>query len=189
MCIDRLANTARMTSCHSAPMDKKAGPGQQPTLGAGDRDGVYSQDGFTLLEIVCAVAIVAMLAAVLLPRMPVGTSRPRLEAYAIGTAALLSTDRTAAMRRRVQVSTEVDARARSVRSGANGRTLRIPDDVVFDAILPRLCNGRPAFSTIGFLPTGMSCGGSIVLTRLGVGYEINVNWLTGGVEVVSRHAL
>jgi general secretion pathway protein H len=30
----------------------------------------------------------------------------------------------------------------------------------------------------------MSCGGVIALTRLGVGYQIRVNWLTGGVEVV-----
>src|SRR5262249_53709441 len=97
--------------------------------------------------------------------------------------------RPIARRRQVQVSTEVDARARSVRSGATGRTLRIPDDVVFEAILPELCNSRPALSTIGFLPTGMSCGGTIVLTRLGVAYEITVNWLTGGVEVGSRHAL
>jgi general secretion pathway protein H len=31
----------------------------------------------------------------------------------------------------------------------------------------------------------MSCGGAIALTRLGVGYQIRVNWLTGAVEVVS----
>jgi general secretion pathway protein H len=56
-------------------------------------------------------------------------------------------------------------------------------------VLPKLCNSRPAFSTIGFLPSGMSCGGTIVLTRLGASYEIRVNWLTGGVEVVSRSAI
>ena len=32
----------------------------------------------------------------------------------------------------------------------------------------------------------MSCGGAIALTRLGIGYEIRINWLTGGVEVVPR---
>jgi general secretion pathway protein H len=30
----------------------------------------------------------------------------------------------------------------------------------------------------------MSCGGTLALTRLGVGYQVRVNWLTGGVEVV-----
>jgi general secretion pathway protein H len=33
----------------------------------------------------------------------------------------------------------------------------------------------------------MSCGGVVVLTRPGVGYEVRVNWLTGGVEVVQQH--
>jgi general secretion pathway protein H len=32
----------------------------------------------------------------------------------------------------------------------------------------------------------MSCGGTIVLSRLGAVYEIRVNWLTGGIEIVPR---
>ena len=141
-----------------------------------------------MLEIVCVLAIVALLAAVLLPRIPIGTSRPRLEAYAIETASLLAADRNTAIRRHIQVSTGVDASSRSVRSAATGRTVRIPRDVVFDAVLPKLCNNRPSFSAISFLPSGMSCGGSIVFTRLGASYEIRVNWLTGGVEIVPRRA-
>ena len=160
-----------------------------PILRTGRLDGAGSQYGFTLLEIVCVLAIVALLAAILLPRIPGGTSRPRLEAYALETASLLASDRSAAIRRHMQISTDVDALARSVRSGATGRVVRVPDDVVFDAVLPKLCNHRPAYSSIGFLPSGMSCGGTIVLTRMGAGYEIRVNWLTGGVEVVSRGVL
>jgi len=37
---------------------------------------------------------------------------------------------------------------------------------------------------INFFGSGMSCGGTIELTRLGAGYQVRVNWLTGGVEVV-----
>ena len=74
-----------------------------------------TQDGFTLLETVCVMAIIAMLAAVLLPLLPRATSRPRLEAYAMETAALLNRDRTAAMRTRVAVSTKVDGSCDSVR--------------------------------------------------------------------------
>jgi len=133
------------------------------------------------------VAIIAMLAAVLLPRLPQGTSRPRLEAYAIETASLLKADRNAAIRRSIPIATEVNAVARRVRSGATGKVVRIPDDVAFQATLPQRCNERPALSTISFFPSGMSCGGSVVLTRFGVGYEVRVNWLTGGVEVVARN--
>ena len=142
-----------------------------------------SEAGFTLLEVVCVLAIVGLLAAVLLPNLPRQTSRPRLEAYAIETAALLKADRSAAIRRGLAVETRVDAQARSVRSGASGQTVRFPEDVRFETLLPRNCDNRPAFATISFFASGMSCGGVITLTHLDAGYEIRVNWLTGRIEI------
>lgn len=138
---------------------------------------------------VCIIAIIAMLAAVLLPNLSRNTSRPRLEAYAVEAASLLKADRTAAIRQRVQVATQIDAGGRALRSGSTGHILRIPDDVAVNAILPNRCNDRPAFSTISFFPTGMSCGGTVTLSRLSTSYEIRVNWLTGGVEIVPRNTL
>jgi general secretion pathway protein H len=132
------------------------------------------------------IAVIAMLAAILLPSIPRGTTRPRLEAYALETAALLKADRTAALRRRAQITAQVDAPGRAIRSGSTGRILQVPDDVGFEATLPLSCNERPARSTISFFATGASCGGTIVLSRLGTGYEVRVNWLTGGIEVVAR---
>jgi general secretion pathway protein H len=161
---------------------------QRPTSRAGPGNWAGPQDGFSLLEVVCALAIVAMLAAVLLPAIPRGTSGPRLEAYAVETASLLTADRNAAIRRRIAIATEVNAMSRSIRSGASWREVRVPDDVVFQALLPQRCNQRPALSTISFFPSGMSCGGAVVLSRSGVGYEVRVNWLTGGVEVVARRS-
>ena len=171
-------------------MGRKAAPEQQRILPRQTMtSGSNGEDGFTLLEMVCILAIIAMLAAVLLPNIPHDTSRPRLEAYAVETASMLKADRTAAIRHRVQIATQIDAGARSLRSGSTGKILRVPDDVVFDAVLPSRCNERPAFSTISFFPTGASCGGTIMLSRLGAGYEIRVNWLTGGIEIVSHSAL
>lgn len=138
---------------------------------------------------VCVLAIVAMLAAVLLPRFPLQTSRPRLEAYAIEVAALLKADRNAALSRYGAVSAVVDARARTVRSGSGPWIIQVPQDVVFDALLPQRCNGRPALSTISFFASGMSCGGTIRLTRLGNAVEVRVNWLTGGVDIVAQEVL
>jgi general secretion pathway protein H len=148
-----------------------------------------TEDGFTLLEVVCVVAIIAMMATVLLPRMPRGTSRPRLEAYAIEIASVLKADRNAAIRRRSSIATEISTNARSVRSGATGKTVRIPEDVTYRANLPQRCNQRLAASRIDFFASGMSCGGAVTLTRYGVGYEVRVNWLMGGVEVVAYRSL
>jgi general secretion pathway protein H len=143
-----------------------------------------AQGGFTLIEIVCVLAIIALLAAILLPYVPHHTTRQQLGAYAIEAATVLKLDRMAAIRDRRPVVTGVDAKGRSLRSGATGRLVRFPDDIVFDALLPVRCNERPAFSTVSFFPSGMSCGGTITLTRFGSGYEIRVNWLTGGVDIV-----
>jgi len=152
------------------------------------RIDVASERGFTLLEMVCVIALVAMVAAVLLPFVPRNTSKARLQAYALEAASLLKADRNAAIRRGVDVSTLVDAPSRAIRSGATAQLIRIPDDVRFDALLPETCRQRAALSTISFFSDGMSCGGSIALSRLDRIYEIRVNWLTGRVEIVSTRA-
>jgi general secretion pathway protein H len=144
------------------------------------------QTGFSLLEMVCAMALIAILAAVLLPIAPRQTSRARLQAYALETATLLKSDRNAAIRAGADVSTLVDAPSRAIRSGATSQTIRIPDDVRFDALLPRTCQQRAVLSAISFFADGMSCGGAITLARLDMAYEIRVNWLTGRIEIVPR---
>ena len=85
--------------------------------GARTLSACAGQAGLSLLEVVCALAIVAALAALALPRLPLGTSRQRLQAYAIETAALLKADRAAALRRGTPVATVVMRRA-SPPSGA-----------------------------------------------------------------------
>jgi len=158
-------------------------PVTPPTSSAGRTDH-DPQAGFSLLEIVCVVAIIALLAAVILPALPRGTSYARLEAFAIETATLLKQDRYAAMRRGSRVGTEISAASRTVRSGVTGRAVLLPNDIAVEALLAKRCDQRAAGRTIDFFPSGRSCGGTIELTRLGKGFQVRVNWLTGGIELV-----
>ena len=146
------------------------------------------ETGFTLLETICVLAIIALLAAIALPAFPHGTSRTMLEAYALETAALLKADRNAAIRRGVTIATDLSSISRTIRSGASGRLVQLPQDVGFNAILASQCDRRAAGTAIQFLPSGMSCGGTIFLSRLGTTLEVRVTWLTGGVEVVPKNA-
>jgi general secretion pathway protein H len=130
------------------------------------------------------LAIVATLAAVALPAIPHNTSQQRLEGYAIETAALLNADRQSAQRQHRDVGTAVDAPARTIRSGVSGRIVRMPTDVTVEALLASRCKGRPAGTAIYHLASGLSCGGVITLARPGAGFQIKVNWLTGGAEIV-----
>ena len=162
---------------------------QRLILPAARAERECGQAGFALIEVLCVLAIIGMLAAIILPAVPRATSRARLESYAVETAALLKADRSAALRRQIQVATQVDAAARSIRSGITGRVIRLPNDVSLDAILASRCADRSAGRSIDFFPSGMSCGGTIALTRPGMGYQVRVNWLTGGVEIVSQKLL
>ena len=140
--------------------------------------------GFTLIETVCSLAVVGLLAALVLPAIPQGTSQTRLAGYAVDIAAVLKGDRDAAIRNHIAVATRLNAESRTVRSGVRGATVEIPADVSFEALLAQRCANRPTGSTIEFFPSGASCGGAIAISRHGAGYQIRVNWLTGGVEVV-----
>ena len=162
---------------------------RQPILPAARADAVRDSRGFVLIEIVCVLAIIGLLAAIILPAIPRTTTRARLESYAVEMAALLKADRNTALRRQIRVATQVDAEARAIRSGVTGRIVRMPNDVTMQAMLASRCADRAVGRSIEFFPSGMSCGGVIALARPGMGYEVRVNWLTGGVEIVPQKLL
>lgn len=138
-----------------------------------------------MIEVVCVLAVVALLAAILLPAIPRATTRTRLSGYAVEIAAVLKGDRNEAMRRRAQVTTRLDRDRRTVRSGVGSGAVEIPRDVSFSALLAERCAGQSGRSAIDFFPSGGSCGGVVAISRGGFGYQIRVNWLTGAVDVVA----
>ena len=142
-------------------------------------------DGFTLIEVICVLAIVALLAALALPRLNPGTTPAQVDAYAVRIAALLKADRFAAMRAGRPVVTALSASSRWVKSGAGLGLVQLPADIDLDATLADRCAGVKTQRVIAFFPSGMSCGGVIALARPGASVEILVNWLTGVVEIVS----
>src|SRR5258708_36029740 len=134
---------------------------------------------------VCVFAFSPILAAVLSPLIPRQTSPSRLQAYALETATLLKADRNAAIRHQAEVTTLVDAGARSIRSGATMETIRIPDDVRFDALLPQSCRQHPALSSISFFANGMSCRGRKRLTGCQAGFAVDAYGLTGTTCIIA----
>ena len=142
-------------------------------------------DGFTLIEMVCVLAIMALLAALVFPYFSPGSTPAEVDAYAVRIASLLKADRYAAIRSGAPVATLLSARARTVKSGAGAGLVQLPPGIAFDAVLANRCAGVNASRGIAFFPSGMSCGGVIALARPGLNIEIRVNWLTGGVEIVS----
>ena len=142
---------------------------------------VDRRSGFTLIEVVAVMLIIALVASLAVTKIP-GTGRGRLLAVALETAALLRRERLGAVMtgRDRQVSLDGEQR---VLVGDGGDVVAIPRDVVIDMLgIDALWSGRQA--VVRFHPDGASTGAVLKLSREKAEYEIRVNWYTGGVAIV-----
>lgn len=134
-----------------------------------DRSG-----GFTLIELMLALAVMALIAGLALPRVYPGSGAANARVTAYSVAALLRADRNAAIRTGTTVTTRI---APDGVSGSAGGVTIAPD-------IALSLRGAPDGS-ISFLPDGRSSGGAISLRRDRTVLSVLVNPLTGGVQIVT----
>jgi general secretion pathway protein H len=157
-----------------------ATPPTSPTDKRGRRDA-----GYALIELVMALAILGLLASVVLPRAVRAPGAIELRATAEEIAALLRSDRNAAISERREVVSEVDLDEGIVASASLMRAIRIPPGVHIEFVQSSRMVGGGRDGGFGFLPNGRSSGGALTIQRGDTAYRISVNWLTGSVLVTS----
>jgi general secretion pathway protein H len=119
---------------------------------------------------------------VVFPRVvrPPGPAELRETAQEI--AALLRSDRNAALRHRKEVLSRLDLGGGRVTSGDGQQVVTIPSDIRTEFVQSSR-EVRGDEGGIRFRPDGRSSGGVLVLRRGDAAYEVSANWLTGGVLV------
>lgn len=142
--------------------------------------------GFTLLELVVSLAVIAAIYALVFPALVPKTGRAQLEAVTMNVAGLLKTDRNASLRQRRDVITQFDVERNEVRSGSSERVVRLPPDISLDLLTSSEGFSQASPAGVRFYSDGSSSGGALTLTRGGSGYEIRVNWFTGAVSFHER---
>jgi general secretion pathway protein H len=143
------------------------------------------QSGFTLLEVIAVMTIVALVASLVVAATP-GTGRAGLKALTLRTASLLRRERTRAILDGRAMRVVLDG-GRRLLIGDDGAAIAIPRDVVVNVLgIDATWSGRLA--VVGFDPDGASTGVVLKLSREQAGYEIRVNWYTGGVSVLAAAA-
>jgi general secretion pathway protein H len=144
-----------------------------------------SRRGIILLDVVLALAVIALIMLLALPALPRGTSAARHQAYALQIAAALKADRTAAARSAGTVATLINVGERRIVSGADGHQIALPRDLALNVLASDLCTVGPGRFAIAFTADGRSCGAVIRVSSSQRDWRIRINWLTGFVDVVA----
>src|SRR5882724_4291370 len=164
----------------SAPTAAKAAPARPPTsrMWSSDRKA-----GFTLIEAVAVMLIIALMASLAITMMP-GTGRARLKAVTLEAVALLRRERLGAILTGRERQVAIDGERR-ILIGDGGSAVALPPDVVVD-LLGTTIPSMDRATVVRFHPDGASSGAVLRLSREKAGYEIRVNWYTGGVSIEAR---
>jgi general secretion pathway protein H len=140
-----------------------------------------AEAGFTLIEVLAAVVILALALGSVTLRLSRPSDRLTLDALAAETASRARAARDAAMRSGRDSILRVDL-GRRIIAAESGKPVTFPEDVTITVLASR-ADTAGGISDIRFFPDGSSTGGVIRLGGAGGQHEIRINWFTGRVRI------
>lgn len=138
--------------------------------------------GFTLLEMLVVVGIVALVIAVVAPLAGRTRSGMELRATAFAIATDMRDARTAAQRTNSEQAMVIDVGARQMWTGqAPRKALSRAFGMSLD--VPHAERVSGSAGRMRFFPDGSASGGKVLLRQAGRVATVSVNWLNGDVQV------
>jgi general secretion pathway protein H len=154
----------------------------------GPREGTEHplQAGFSLVEMMVVLIILALIAGLGIPMLHVGRGGKNPSATALELQAMFQQARTNAISRGSTETVEFDLAKREVIYRTMKQIVRIPDNIQSSLLVGRELVATDGVSTLLFFPDGGSTGIKIILAD---GNKLPVNvvvpWLTG-VSIVTQ---
>jgi general secretion pathway protein H len=134
--------------------------------------------GFTLLEMLVVVAMLALITALFVPPLARPSDNFRLQSAADEVIGALRLTRGAAIWQSIEMTVVIDADKRTVESPVVPRRSFFPEIVALLKIAEaeRITASRAGFR---FFPDGSSTGGDVTLVLRDNKVRLCVNWMTG----------
>ena len=142
--------------------------------------------GFTLIEVVIALTIAALLTAVAVPAIGRALDRARTNS---STGELVTALKTARHEARASgndalFTLDVSTHVYRVANGRD-RALSVSDGATLTLLTAESERLTQTTGSIRFFPDGSSTGGTITLTHRGREQRVEIDWLTGHVRAVA----
>lgn len=144
---------------------------------------VRRERGFTMLELVVVMAIIAMAMALILTVSGKGASSADLKASARSLAAGLRAAQSNAMVGRRDALLTIDVEQRLYTFSGEDRTHKLPDGVDLKLYTAQAEVESEKRGSIRFFPDGSSTGGRITVASGERKFLVDVDWLTGRVSI------
>jgi len=145
------------------------------------------QRGFSLLELIVVVVLIAATTALAASVMTTGLPGQQLRNASRELAAQLRYTRAQAIVTGKPQLFTLDARSREWKA-PNRRHGQLPREIEVVATGARIEQTAPELMAIRFFPEGAATGGRIVLSRERAAWQLDVEWLTGEVTIKRAQA-
>ena len=147
----------------------------------GRGEAISNQRGFTLLELVITLLVIALAVGLTVPAIGRSTESLRVRAEVAGFSAMLRHARERAIVTRTPQAVVIDPAAHRVSRRAGGPEGEVRETRPLSERLTVAAEPPPAL-TVRFEPQGGSSGGDFRLASGGVVYRVTVDALTGRVR-------
>jgi general secretion pathway protein H len=147
-----------------------------------------TQRGFSLLELIVVLVVLGLLMSLVPPLLSGVGLTTQMRGAARQLAAGMRSARTVAVTRQQEAVLTVDLAQRSFSVSGNPRQISLPSSesvsIKLHTALQEVVNEER--SAIRFFPDGSSTGGHVALSDGKLEYRVNVDWLTGRVNIEER---
>ena len=140
--------------------------------------------GVTLLEMLIVMSIMAVLAALVIPRFSGGVSTSELKGATREIAAGLRLARSEALASRKETRLLLDLEQRTFRMEADPRVHSLPKQIELKLFTAQSDLLSEKVGAIRFFPDGGSNGGRVTLAAGERKYNVDIDWLTGRVAIL-----
>ena len=146
----------------------------------------FNAKGFSLIEITLVLFIMIAGVAIVGPNISSGRGTMQIKSAARDIASALRYARGQALISQQQVLLTIDLENNTYKVSSRGKLFHVPEEITLTLVTAQSEKTGEDEGSIRFFPDGSSTGGRVTLERDDNQWLVDINWLTGHVELINE---